>query len=423
MRVILVSTHVDQTTGYSKVAYNLVRQIATLQPAVKLFHYGFQRHNGRANLRKVPKGVIGYDAAAAEDPKEEGFGYRQLREYIETVNPQLVIFYNDPLVVARFLEISEFKKDIDTFKVWVYIDMLYMGIAQQIMDKIDSSAERVYTFTERWKSVYASYFPGGSSAIVKSMGHAADPDIFKPMPNKNSLRSEINIPEDAVVFLNCNRNTERKRLDLTIAGFVGLLARDPTKPYYLVIASAFDPRLGSFYDPRRIFISEATIRGLDIAEISDRVVMMDTGGQLLFSDEAINRLYNAADFGINTSDGEGFGLCQLEHLQTGAPQIVTSVGSYEFLDGCAVVIPATQRLYHSQGMPLGLFGQITTAEAVTQGMLDAIARKNELCDAIAMKTFPSWAGVCEDLLEDLLTMSTRSSQSTGSVVPKSESQA
>ena len=405
MRVLLVSTHVDQTTGYSKVAHNLIQQIATLQPAIKLFHYGFQRHPARANLRKVPKGVIAYDAAAAEDPKEEGFGYKQLREYIETATPGLVVFYNDPLVVARFLETSGYSKDTDTFKVWVYLDQLYMGIQHPIMDIIDRTAERVYTFTEKWRSIYNGYFPGGSQTLVKVMGHAADSDVFKPFPRRGALRSEIGIPDNATVFLNCNRNTERKRLDLTISGFVGLLAKDPSKPYYLILATGTDPRTGAFYDPRRIYMSELTIHGLDLAEVADRIVMVDTAGQTVFNDEAINKLYNAADFGINTSDGEGFGLCQLEHLQTGAPQIVTSVGSYEFLDGCAVVIPASQRLYHSQTMPLGIFGQVTTSEAVTQGMLSAIANKDVLCEAISQKVFPSWSGVCEEFLEDMLTLS------------------
>lgn len=405
MRVLLVSTHVDQTTGYSKVAYNLIQQISTLQPAIKLFHYGFQRHPARANLRKVPKGVIAYDAAASEDPREDGFGYKQLREYIETVTPGLVVFYNDPLVVARFLEVSAYSKDVDTFKVWVYLDQLYMGIQQPIIDIIDRTAERVYTFTDKWRTVYNSYFPGGPQTVVKVMGHAADPDVFKPFSRRNALRSDIGIPDNATVFLNCNRNTERKRLDLTIAGFVGLLAKDPSKPYYLILATGTDPRSGAFYDPRRIYMSEIIIHGLDLAEVSDRIVMVDTAGQNIFNDEAINKLYNAADFGINTSDGEGFGLCQLEHLQTGAPQIVTSVGSYEFLDGCAVVIPATQRLYHSQSMPLGLFSQVTTSEAVTQGMLDAIANKDQLCSAISQKVFPAWSSVCEEFLEDMLTLS------------------
>jgi hypothetical protein len=124
----------------------------------------------------------------------------------------------------------------------------------------------------------------------------------------------------------------------------------------------------------------------------------------LFNDDAINRLYNTADFGINTSDGEGFGLCQLEHAQTGAPQIVTDVGSYEFLNGSAVIIPASQRLYHSQTMPLGLFGQVATADDVTAGMELAIKNGAHLRTILSQTAFPAWSDVCAEFLEDMLSM-------------------
>lgn len=64
---------------------------------------------------------------------------------------------------------------------------------------------------------------------MKVLEHAADAEIFKPLPNRAALRTQLRVPEDAVVFLNCNRNSDRKRLDLTIQGFVGLLAKDPSK--------------------------------------------------------------------------------------------------------------------------------------------------------------------------------------------------
>lgn len=110
-----------------------------------------------------------------------------------------------------------------------------------------------------------------------------------------------------------------------------------------------------------------------------------------------------ADIGVNTSDGEGFGLCQLEHLQTGAPQIVTDVGSYTFLDdSCAVVVPAPLRKYQPATMPLGTFGRETSAEFVTMAMSKAIEDLPRLRDGIAQKTFKSWADVCDGFLEDLL---------------------
>ena len=40
LRILLVSTHIRQVTGYSKVAYNLVKQIAGI-PKVRLMHYKY----------------------------------------------------------------------------------------------------------------------------------------------------------------------------------------------------------------------------------------------------------------------------------------------------------------------------------------------------------------------------------------------
>ncbi len=69
------------------------------------------------------------------------------------------------------------------------------------------------------------------------------------------------------------------------------------------------------------------IRKLDLAEVGNRMILINTSGGTVYTDVAINDIYNMCDIGVNTSEGEGYGLCQLEHLQTGAPQIVTDVGS------------------------------------------------------------------------------------------------
>ena len=44
------------------------------------------------------------------------------------------------------------------------------------------------------------------------------------------------------------------------------------------------------------------------------------------SDEDIEKIYIAAEVGLNSCDGEGFGLCNYEHAALGRPQIVTKVG-------------------------------------------------------------------------------------------------
>ena len=47
------------------------------------------------------------------------------------------------------------------------------------------------------------------------------------------------------------------------------------------------------------------------------------------SDRDINILYNACDVGINTCEGEGFGLCQIEHAAVGHPQVCPKIGGLQ----------------------------------------------------------------------------------------------
>jgi glycosyltransferase involved in cell wall biosynthesis len=403
MRFVLVSTHIDQTTGYSKVSYNLVKQLSTLAPKVKTFHFGFQRHPNRPTMRKYPDGVVSYDAAANEDPREEGFGYNKIHEYLDMVNPDIVMIYNDPFTIAKFIESMKHERGKSTYKLWLYVDQVYTGIAKPLIDVLHTHADRIYCFTESWRKKFLEYGPFHDLRILE---HAVDPTTFTCMSpdSRKGIRTNMTIPEDAIVFLNANRNSQRKRLDLTITGFVGLLKNNPTKPYYLVIASNLQPQTGAYYDTQRIFLEELKEHGLDFQTFARRLLLIDTSPPNVWTDEAINQLYNAADVGINTSDGEGFGLCQLEHMYTGAPQIVTDVGAYrDFMNtSVAEFIPSNGKAYFAGGMPHGFSCPTFATSAVTeamQGMISVLdVRRNNLNNF----KFPSWSSVCDAWLEDIL---------------------
>lgn len=405
MRFLLVSTHIDQITGYSKVSYNLVNQLATLSPKVKTFHFGFQRHSSRSNVRKYPAGVNSYDAAANEDPKEEGFGFNKIAEYIETVQPDVVMIYNDPYTIAKFIESMKHERGSSTYKLWLYVDQVYKGIASSLIETVHKHADRVYCFTDIWKARFAEY---GPFPDVRVLEHAVDPKTYTCMTEdarKPIRESNLSLPADAIVMLNANRNSQRKRIDLTVTGFVGLLKKQPTKPYYLVIASNLQPQTGAYYDIQRIYIEELKENGLDFQQFGRRLLLIDTSPPSVWSDEAINQLYNAAHIGINTSDGEGFGLCQLEHMFVGAPQIVTDIGSYRtFLDDSTTeFIPPNGKHYFPGGMPHGFssptFGSSDVTTAM-ESMIENLASKKE---SVRAYQFKSWATVCDGFLEDVLT--------------------
>lgn len=405
MKVLLVSTHIDQTTGYSKVSSALIKQLAAMSPKVKTYHFGFQRHPSRAGLRKYPDGVKSYDAAANEDPKEEGFGFNKLLEYTETVEPDLVVIYNDPITIHRFIESMKHEKGKSPYKLWLYLDQVYEGIAQPIMEKLSEHADRIYAFSPKWKTVLQAY---GPTQDVQVMEHAVDPTIFTNMSQqaRTAIRQSMNLSDDTIVLFNANRNSQRKRLDLTIQGFVRALKSGAN--IALLLATGLNPQTGAFYDIQRIFLEELKEAGLEVAAVANRLLLIDTSAQsALLDDAAINQLYNASDLGLNTSDGEGYGLCQLEHMYTGAPQIVTDIGTYRtFLsDSVATFIPSVFRAYFAGGMPHGGWYPLFDPDTVAKAILEACKTLPEKRKAVADYRFKSWATVCDSFLNDILTLS------------------
>ena len=391
----------DQTTGYSKVVFNLLKQLSTLAPKVKTYHFGFQRHPSNSNMRKVPSGIVAYDAAANEDPKEEGFGFNKIHEYLEMVNPDVVMIYNDPLIIHRFIEAMKFKKGESSYKLWLYVDQVYEGIAPPLIESMNKNADRIYCFTQYWADVYAKY---GSFPDIRVLENAVDKTLFTKMdPSARSMiRKSMEINPESILIVNANRNTQRKRHDLAIMGFVELIRKNPTKPYYMMIVTGLNPQHGSYYDAGRIYQTELTRQGLNKDDYMKRLMLVDTSKTPL-PDTAINEIYNAADLGINLSDGEGFGLCQIEHLYTGAPQIVTDIGTYRsFMDEkVCTFIPPTDRTYFSGAMPLGLWCPTFDYKQVASAMYSAINSLDDMKSSARNFTFKTWDEVCASWLEDI----------------------
>jgi glycosyltransferase involved in cell wall biosynthesis len=161
---------------------------------------------------------------------------------------------------------------------------------------------------------------------------------------------------------------------------------------------------GAYYDASRIYATELTNAGLNVQAYAPRLMLIDTSPPNVLADDGINQLYNIADIGINTSDGEGFGLCQLEHMYVGAPQVVTDVGAYrDFLNESVACFVAPEfDVYFAGGMPLGGHVPVFNPEKVANAMEQAVQTLSEKRDAIRNYPFKSWSRVCDGLLEDLL---------------------
>ena len=122
--VLLVSTHVHQFTGYSKVSHGILTELAK-QPWLELTHYGIQKfHDLSSTYTQYPPGVEVVDVVSLEKPVQQGFGYNMLPDVIRRKKPKVVILYNDMAVVAHYIEAIRKSGIPRNFKIWVYCDQV-----------------------------------------------------------------------------------------------------------------------------------------------------------------------------------------------------------------------------------------------------------------------------------------------------------
>ena len=372
MKVCLVSTSMNQSTGYSKVSYNMLRE---LKDTVEVFHYSTQ--SSKTGFRP-PLDIAVKDHAFGEDNE---YGFEGLREYVEENKIDIVVIYNDIAVTLSYLKVWS------PPRLWVYLDTVCHGIPPQLLKMLEERAERIYLFNSYWKQVY-------DFASARVLEHGVDTDIFKPLPKENNdkLRAKLNIPTDATIFFNCNRNSRRKRLDLTISAFVQYCKRNPSVNAYLLMMV----NSNGYYNIGNVLYNEIRKHKYDC---SKKVMTIQTDKQL-FTDVNINEFYNIADYGLNTSTGEGYGLTAVEHLAVGKPQILTHLPVYDVIlpkDSVVYVEPLPDREYYEQK-------EFSGAYIDTWSALDIAIAMEKAVDVKVDYKPKSWKEVMTGFIADLTSV-------------------
>jgi glycosyltransferase involved in cell wall biosynthesis len=399
LRILLVSTHIKQVTGYSKVAYNLVKQIASV-PNVKLIHYGFQRSQLGSD-REYPENVEVIDASEIEKQNnlsEGGFCFSGLPIVIKSRKPHILMIYNDLSIVSRYLEAIR-KSEIErTFKVWIYADQIYPIQRQEYLDIMNRDADRVFAFSDYWRQVLKKQ---GIHRPIGIINHGFEADDF-PVLSKTELRKQLNLPENAFIFMSLNRNQPRKRLDLLVMSFANLIVKHPQMPIFLIMVCDKGEKGGwSLFD---IYSREVRGLGGSMDILSNRLLI--TSKDMAYSDNDVVRLYNVADVGVSCAEGEGWGLCSFEMMGVGKPQVVSDVGGHkEFCNELnSQVVPIRSR-YYLPACYCSLGGEGYAVDPVEFSIaMEKYALDSELCEkhgeaARAKVLEYSWGKVCEQLIK------------------------
>ena len=319
IKVLIVSTHINQVNGYSKVTFNILQQLAA-QPWISLVHFGTQKLANGDLGRKYPTGVKVIDGTAMEKQKMAGFAFSELPGVITSEKPNIVLIYNDLSVICGYIE--EIRKAIQNrfFGLWAYVDSNYKSQPQPLIDILNRDVERIFCFTKFWKEEIKSQ---GITRPVDVMNHGINTQMVRPIP-KDLARQSLGLPKDVFLFSSINRNIPRKRLDILVMSFVKLIVRFPVKPIFMLVVADKGDKGG--YQLFEIFSRELKLAGATTDTFGNRLLI--TSSNTCYKDDDINLLYNCADVGVSCAEGEGWGLCSFEQMSIGIPQIVPEIGGY-----------------------------------------------------------------------------------------------
>ena len=336
-KLLFVSTHINQTNGYAKVAYYLLKELAKLD-FMEIIHFGIHKNESIVLENRVyPSNVQvinasggggggGGGGSGGSSGSDGGFAFSKLYNVISSEKPNIVMIYNDANIICKYIEELNHKNARVDFQysIWAYIDQVYSTEIQHHIDIFNSNVDKVFCFSKSWKK---NLIDQGIHRPIYVLPHAVDNEVFYPVIREEA-RSRCGLSNEQFVFLSVNRNQPRKRLDILIMSFVQFLVRNPLKPVILMMIC--DRGENGGYPIFEIYHKELKRNKLSPDVFGKRLLV--TSEDNMYQDSDINMFYNLADVGISCADGEGFGLCCIEGMAAGLAQIVPAVGGY--IDYC-----------------------------------------------------------------------------------------
>lgn len=318
MRVLLFGTHPHQYNGYSKIVHELANGLACNENVhVKVFGFQNLHTPNRDRVAATNARLEIYDAAQNEDPKDKGFGIPQVKKVVEDYQPDVCIVYNDMSIIT--MVVTEIRKSEHTCKIVAYVDQVYLHQKKAFISFLNANVDTVMAFTPYWRD---NLLKQGVDKPMTYLRHGFNNMEYFPVP-RDIARAYFNLQKTDFIILNMNRNQPRKRWDTCLKAFAEIVHRYPNEPIKLLIATAVQ----GAWNLLEIFERELAKRGLTIQDGLKHLIIIDQPQRL--TDREVNILYNVADIGINTCDGEGFGLCNFEQAGVGVPQIVPRLGGFQ----------------------------------------------------------------------------------------------
>jgi hypothetical protein len=319
MKVFFMCTHCNQATGYARVANKLTNHLAAL-PGVEVVYYAFQNYPGQHVEDRFIDPRIRFIDALVEDPvSPKGFGDLGIKKHIDLEQPDVLFLYNDlPVCCAILKMLPDLRARIVT-----YLDIVYPYEDLERYEYLRSRVDTCLVFLECWRRHLVDDL-GWDQSRVHVLEHGVD-NVAEM--DHGVAKEKAGFKASDFVVLNLNRNSYRKQWATTIQAFMAFLVRNKFDPQIKLMCGCL-PVTEDGYDINQLIDIECRRLKVDPAPVKQNHFFINPMA-MRSSEEFINVLYNAADVGLNTCCGEGFGLTNMEHACVGRFQIVSGVPAFK----------------------------------------------------------------------------------------------
>lgn len=313
MKLLIVSADPRLTLGYSKVIHQIANYLATKELEVVMYTLNFRENDVLPNTYIDPRIKL----LPVPDPMS--YGLDKFRSVIDKECPDCVFIYGPANVVYNYVALL----DVST-KVCVYLDICQKWSDLHSLQKLKNRVTHWFTFLKCWSDhlINDMKFDHQKVSVIE---HGVNFNEFEPLDTSDAKAA---LGFGKFLVLNMNRNSIRKNWAVTISGFIEFLSRhnfDPDIQLYIA-CGANKNHTDKHCDIEAHVYTEFFKRGLDYMNYTKNFIINDY--PLGLSKEKLNRIYSAADVGINTCFSEGFGLCSVEHAYFNKPQLVTDIPTF-----------------------------------------------------------------------------------------------
>lgn len=389
MAKILYCGDVGCQTGFGRVAEYLIPALAKEHEVHALAVNWCGDPNSMQQMCQM------YPAMAyGSDP----FGSHRIAELVQCIQPDLVWVTNDFWIgINLWNHIRELKEKLG-FKFFCYTPIDSYGIYPETMPPVQDW-DGLGTYTQ---FAAEELRKAGYKKHIDVVGHGTDFSKFFPL-DQTECRTALGVPQDTFIVFNGNRNQPRKRIDLTIKGFIEFALDKP------------DARLWLHMGQKDM--------GWDLVPLFKRVARdmgYDSAGKLILTSpsfstdnclpiEQLNQVYNAVDIGVNTCIGEGWGLVNTEHAATGVAQLVPDHTSLKEIFNDVPRIPIESwEVDRNYGLDRGQPSPSAMAKLLTQYYEDRqlLASVGQQCYERVHSTELTWpkvTGKMQTIVKRLLT--------------------